>query len=85
MKQVQYTIRSVPQAVDESLRLKAKKQNRSLNSVTVEALQRATGNLPSPRVYHDLDWLAGTLSVTDERLIQQASKKARTIHPKDWK
>lgn len=84
MKQIQYTIRSVPRAVDESLRSKAKQQNRSLNSVAVEALQRATGNLSGPRAYHDLDWLAGTLSTADEKAINQASKKARNIHPKDW-
>ena len=39
----QYTIRSVPKAVDALLRDKARRQNKSLNQVALEALSGGAG------------------------------------------
>ena len=56
----QYTIRSVPSAVDRVLREQAKRQRKSLNEVALEALRRGVGfDTPEP-VFDDLDDLAGT-------------------------
>lgn len=40
---MQYTIRQVPKAVDKALRVKAKREKKSLNQLAVEALSRAAG------------------------------------------
>lgn len=56
---VQYTIRGVPNSVDKALRARAKKENKSLNQVALEALQAALG-LDKPKVYTDLDEFIGT-------------------------
>lgn len=58
-KTVQYTIRSVPDFVDKALRALAKKENKSLNQVALEAIQK-TLITEQPKVYHDLDFLIGT-------------------------
>lgn len=57
---IQYTVRAVPPEVDRVLRAKAKREQRSLNDVLVEALRRGAAAAAEPRRYHDLDHLAGT-------------------------
>lgn len=58
-KTVQYTIRGVPAFVDRAIRARAKKENKSLNQLALEALQQALG-LDKPKVYTDLDEFIGT-------------------------
>jgi hypothetical protein len=59
IKTVQYTIRGIPASVDRAVRARAKKENKSLNQLALEALQQALG-LDQPRVHTDLDDLIGT-------------------------
>ena len=54
----QYTIRSIPEPVDNILRKAARSSGKSFNTVVVEALERATG-VDSSRTYDDLDSLIG--------------------------
>jgi len=56
IKAVQYTIRGVPDHVDRALRARAKKENKSLNQLAVEALTEAA----RAERYTDLDDLIGT-------------------------
>jgi hypothetical protein len=58
-KTVQYTIRGVPAFVDRAIRARAKKENKSLNQLALEALEQALG-LGQPKVHTDLDELIGT-------------------------
>lgn len=60
MKTIQYTIRSVPPALDRTLRSKAAKAHESLNAVMIAALERGLGLTEEPPDFHDLDDLAGT-------------------------
>ena len=59
-KRKQYTIRDIPSTVDGALRRRAKREGKSLNQVTVEALTLAVGLAEERPAYHDLDDLAGT-------------------------
>jgi hypothetical protein len=59
MSSNQYTIRSVPDHVDRELRRRAKQEQRSLNAVVLDALQRALDLQARPRQYTDLDFLVG--------------------------
>ena len=60
MKTKQYTIRRVPQRVDEAARLRAWRENKSLNQVLLDALQSGLGVSGEKKIYHDLDALAGS-------------------------
>ncbi|HEY5296551.1 MAG TPA: hypothetical protein VIK59_01350 [Verrucomicrobiae bacterium] len=56
----QYTIRGIPRAVDKSLRLKSRREGKSLNTAAVETLSAGL-RLGGETVRHDdLDFMAGT-------------------------
>ncbi len=57
---MQYTIRNIPDHLDEALRSSAHKQGKSLNEVAVEALARGAGVNQRPTRQRDLGDMAGT-------------------------
>jgi hypothetical protein len=57
---MQYTIRNVPEALDQALRRAARERGKSLNEVTVEALVRGAGLTGERRRQRDLSDIAGT-------------------------
>jgi hypothetical protein len=56
---MQYTLRNVPEALDEALRQRARAENKSLNQVAIEALARACGLGRVAARHRDLSELAG--------------------------
>jgi plasmid stability protein len=56
----QYTLRSIPSAVDEALRRRARQEGRSLNAITLEALARGLDLEADSAQYTDLDALIGS-------------------------
>lgn len=58
-KPIQYTLRSVPAALDRALRTKAEQERKSLNEVVIEVLRLGVG-MPAGELYHDLDHIIGT-------------------------
>ena len=82
---MQYTIRSVPEAVDRAVRNRAKSEARSINAVVIEALARGLDidAAATATAHSDLDHLIGTwqedpafdLAIADfERVDQDAWK-----------
>jgi hypothetical protein len=57
---VQYTIRNVPNILDEALRRAARAQGKSLNEIAIEALVRGAGVTGEARRQRDLCDIAGT-------------------------
>lgn len=57
---MQYTIRGIPPAVDESLRERARRSGKSLNEAVVDALAEASGQTGARRRRRDLSNIAGT-------------------------
>jgi plasmid stability protein len=57
---MQYTIRNVPDCVDEALRRAARQRGKSLNDVAIEALARAAGVSGERDRQRDLGDIAGT-------------------------
>lgn len=55
----QYTVRGVPAHVDQELRQRASREHRSLNEVTLQALQQGLGGGVEPVRHHDLDAFIG--------------------------
>ncbi len=62
----QYTIRNVPDALDQELRERAKRKGISLNDAAVEAIKRGLGVTNTDVIYDDLDDLIGTWKSDDE-------------------
>lgn len=57
---MQYTIRNVPDLLDEVLRRSAREQGKSLNEVAIEALARGAGLSESRFRQRDLGDIAGS-------------------------
>ncbi len=56
---MQYTIRNVPEPLDEVLRERAKQEKKSLNEIVLQALARAMGFSREPLRHRDLSDIAG--------------------------
>jgi hypothetical protein len=57
---MQYTIRKVPDALDDVLRREARARGKSLNEVAIQALARGAGMTGESRRQRDLADIAGT-------------------------
>jgi hypothetical protein len=57
---MQYTIRNVPEILDEALRKLAHERGKSLNEVAIEALSRGAGITGERQRQRDLGDIAGT-------------------------
>jgi hypothetical protein len=57
---MQYTIRNIPQTLDEALRRISRERGKSLNEVAIEALARGTGITRELKRQRDLADVAGT-------------------------
>ena len=57
---MQYTLRNIPNALDEALRRAAREHGKSLNEVAIEALARGAGVTGESRRQRDLGDIAGT-------------------------
>ncbi len=73
----QYTLRNVPAHIDRTLRRLAKQQDKSMNQLILDVLERVLGAAPgaTPQTYHDLDtiirsWVEDT--EVDKALAMQA-------------
>ena len=60
VKSHQMTLRNIPEKANRKLRDVARREGKSLNRVTLEALERGLGIADEQVEYHDLDDLAGT-------------------------
>ena len=74
MKSIKYTISSTPPKIDKRLRVRAKQAGKSLNEVVVQALAKDTGINPNETIYHDLDWLKGSMSEPEAKQWNEAMK-----------
>ena len=57
---MQYTIRNVPETLDDALRRAARERGKSLNEVAIEALARGAGITGERRRQRDLADITGT-------------------------
>jgi hypothetical protein len=82
-KRRQYTLRRIPARLDSALRRRARQEQRSLNEVALEALERGLGLTAEPLRHHDLDDLAGTW--VDDPAFDQAIAAMDQVDPELWK
>ena len=80
---MQYTIRNVPDILDEALRRAAREQGKSLNEMAIEALARGAGITGERSRQRDLNDIAGTWR--KDPAFESALDAQDTIDEKMWK
>ena len=79
---MQYTIRNVPESLDEALRRVARERGKSLNEVAIEALARGTGITQDRSRQRDLRDIAGTWR--KDTAFEEALAAQDTIDEEMW-
>lgn len=80
---MQYTIRNVPETLDEALRRVARERGKSLNEVAIEALARGAGITQNRIRQRDLSDIAG--SWRKDNAFDSALAAQDTIDEEMWK
>jgi plasmid stability protein len=80
---MQYTLRNVPDILDEALRKTARAHGKSLNEVAIEALARGAGVTGEPNRQRDLSDIAGTWR--KDAAFDSALADQDTIDKEMWK
>lgn len=76
MKNIQYTIRNIPPAVDQVIRKRSIQSGKSFNQTVVELLSLQTFGSTDPQVSSSFEWLYGknTLDTAFDDAIESVSK-----------
>jgi hypothetical protein len=82
-KCMQYTIRSIPPAIDEAVRERARAEGKSLNEVAVEALADGLGLGDEDVVRRDLSDVVGTWK--KDVAVEAALAAQDRVDPDLWK
>jgi hypothetical protein len=80
---MQYTIRNVPDTLDEALRRVARERGKSLKETAIEALARGAGITMDRRQQRDLGDIAGTWR--KDPAFDSALAEQDTIDEKMWR
>ena len=80
---MQYTIRNVPESLDEALRRVAREQGKSLNEVAIETLARGAGIIRERRRQRDLGDITGTWR--EDAAFDSARAAQDTIDEEMWR
>jgi plasmid stability protein len=80
---MQYTIRNIPENLDDALRREARERGKSLNEVVIEALARGAGVSGERRRQRDLSDIAGTWR--EDPAFDRAVADQDTIDEEMWK
>ena len=81
-RQIQYTLRKVPLRIDQALRQRAKAEQKSLNEVTLQVIERGLGLAAETMRHNDLDDLAGTW--VDDPEFDRAVEEMDQVDPELW-
>jgi len=80
---MQYTIRGIPDELDEAVRERAKAEGKSLNEVAVEALADGLGIGANEIVRRDLSDIAGSWKA--DAAVEAALVEQRRVDDQLWK
>lgn len=82
---VQYTVRDVPEDVDNLLRESATLEGVSLNQATLHALQRGLGTERQPVRYRTLRQMIAQTRKVSTKPWREALEELDKTNPEDWK
>lgn len=80
---MQYTIRNIPDSLDEALRRVARERGKSLNEVAIEALARGAGITQDRSRQRDLSDIAATWR--KDAIFDSALAAQDTVDEEMWK
>jgi hypothetical protein len=80
---MQYTIRSIPDAVDGAIRERARASGKSLNEAVIDLLAEGAGLAGAPRKRRDLRDVAGTWKA--DRAVERALADQDTVDESLWR
>jgi plasmid stability protein len=78
---IQYTVRNVPERVDQALRARAHQERKSINQLTLEILAEAVSENDHPK--RNLASIAGTWASDADT--EEALEDQRRIDPELWR
>jgi plasmid stability protein len=79
----QYTLRQIPRAVDERLRLKAREEGKSLNQTAVDVLIAGLALSGEGVLHHDLDFMVGAW--VEDPAFEDSIQAQDQIDPHLWR
>lgn len=79
---MQYTLRNIPQPIDQALRERARREGTSLNQTVLKILRLALGSEGEPMQYRNLDDIVGTWHEDPE--FDEIMADQRRIDPDLW-
>ena len=80
---VQYTLRQIPQALDEALRKKSRQDGKSLNQTAIEVLQTGLSLHGNSIRHRDLDFMVG--SWVEDPSFDEAIRSQDRVDAKLWR
>jgi hypothetical protein len=80
---MQYTLRRIPKQLDAALRRRARREGKTLNQVTLEALAEGLGLLEEPQKRRSVQDLVGARRKDPE--LESALEDQRRIDPELWR
>ncbi len=80
---MRYTLRNVPEHLDRALRERARRENKSLDEVLPEALERAFAIRGEAPIQRDLSGIAGSWQSDPE--MERVLQDQRRIDPEMWR
>jgi hypothetical protein len=80
---MQYTLRGIPRQIDSALRRRAKRENKTLNQVALEAMAEGLGVQEESRKRRSVDDLLGSRKRDPD--LEAALEDQRPIDPDLWR
>lgn len=80
-----FNLRGVPSEVMVLLKREAKRLHTSVNGLVLKMIEQGLGFSRPKSVYHDLDHLAGSWSVAEEKIFKEDIQLFEQIDKELWK
>lgn len=80
-----FNLRGVPAEVMTLLKKEAKRLHMSVNALVLRLIERGLGFTAEKTIYHDLDHLAGTWTLEEEKSFKEGTKYFEQIDEDLWR
>ena len=87
MGKIQYTIRNIPEPVDQVIRKRAASSGKSFNQTVIDLLSLQTFGTIEPQPDDNFDWLFGSMSLDDgfDETIKDMSRIEKDMWPEQYR
>lgn len=85
MSAFNFNLRGIPSEVMVLLKQEAKRLHTSVNALVLKMIEQGLGFTREKWAHHDLDHLAGTWSVAEEKTFKESTQSFEQIDEELWK